>query len=498
MSFLNTLATSRSAIDFFSDRLSLIGTNIASTQTPGYDRQRQLPIDNFYQQLTTANAAGGVSTAGGVREIGRQTIYTVGELASTSQSTDMAINGRGFFPVQDSATGEVFYTRVGSFDLDADGYLRLAGGQQLMGIQGEAPAFQVSLDAQGNLVFTVDPAVAGSTPGTTGQVLQLDTSGAGWSDDTLSFATTAPSGGSIFPVLADGSILTATAFDQALAGLNGGMGLNLGSNYTTFASLETAMARGGVSENQADAALLQATGNAGLTVNGNTYASAAEIRAGLDAGELTMAELDTALAAAAPGGLQLPWATQEDLRAGLNAGLFTEADLNVALASTPLTVGGSTFDGSAGAGWAELSDSLPINPNTGAPYTLAEIEEAAPRAIGVDVGEDGTISWQFSNGTRAPAGWVRLADVRNIDSMTQEGENLFAASSDTVLIGDWQTNAPDAGGRGAIVGGHLELSNVDLTTEFGDLLASQRSFQASSKMLNVMDELLSTVIQMRR
>lgn len=498
MSIFNTLETSRSAIDFFSDRLNLIGVNIASTQTPGYDRQRQLPADNFYQQLSAANASGGTQYAGGVREAGRESIYTVGELARTDQPTDLAINGRGYFPVQDAATGEFMLTRVGSFDLDDDGYLRLSTGQQLMGIQGPQPAFQVSLDAQNNLVFTVDPSVSGATAGTSGGVLQFDTKGPSWGDDTLSFASSAAAGGRAFPTLADGSILTSTALDGALGGLNGGQGLDLGLSFTSFAQLETAVARGGVSSAQADAALLSATGGTGLVLPAGTYTSLSALQGALGDGSTTLAEVDTALAAASPTGLAPAWTSQSDLRAGLASGLYTEADLNVALAASPVTVGGTTFNGAAGQGWSDLESTLALNPRTNEPYTEAEIEAAAPQALGLKVASDGTVQWQFSNGTAAPAAWLRLADVREPNALQPAGDSLYFPTASAVLLGDWQTNAPDAGGRGPLVAGALEMSNVDLTTEFGDLLASQRSFQASSKMLNVMDELLSTVIQLRR
>jgi flagellar hook protein FlgE len=498
MSILSTLQTARTAIDFYSDRLSLIGTNIASMQTPGYDRQRQLPADTFYQQLTAMNAAGGTATAGGVREAGRESIHTVGELAATDQSTDIAINGRGFFPVRDTVSGRDFYTRVGSFDLDDEGFLRLTTGQALLGIQGPPPAFQVSLDAQQKLVFSVDPSSAGATPGTDGGVLQLQAEGARWDAGTLSFADAAAAGGRTFPTLADGSLLTASVFDATLADLAGGRGLDPGLRYASFAELEGAIARNGVSVAQADAALRAVTGEAGLSLAGGTFRTATELRAALDGGVTTLAEIDAALATLAPDGLQPAWARQEDLRAGLAAGLFTEADLDLALAATPLTLGGDTFDGSAGRGWSDLVSVFPVNPGTGQPYSLAEIEEAAPRPLGLQVQPDGTVQWQFSNGTKAPAAWLRLADVRNLATLQPGGENLFVASPDTVLLGDWQTNAPGVGGRGPLAGGYLEMSNVDLTAEFGDLLASQRSYQASSRMLGVMDELLSTVIQLRR
>lgn len=500
MSLFDTLAASRSAIDFYSDKLSLIGINIASTQSAGYNRQRQLATDNFYQQLSSAGAAGGVSNAGGVASTPTQSIFTVGTLDATGQPTNLAINGRGYFPVEDATTGELLLTRVGNFDLDADGYMRLPTGQKLLGIQGEAPAFQVSLDAQNNLVFTVDPTSANATAGTTGSALKLETQGVSWSDDTLSFASTAPAGGTAFPVLSDGTILTATSLNQTLATLNSGRGLDVGKHYTSFQELEMDIARGGVSVQQADAALLTATGGNGFNLSSGTYRSVVELRAAVNAmdSSTTIAEIDAAIASSTTDGLQLAWASESDLRAGLSAGNLTQAEVNSALASTPLTVGGRTFDGSVGQEWDDLQGLMPINPNTGDPYTLAEIEESAPNALGVEIAADGEVQWRFSNGTTAPAAWLRLANVRDPSALEAVGESLYAATDSAYLIGDWQTNVPDAGGLGSLVAGTIEMSNVDLTTEFADLLASQRSFQANSKMLTIMDELLDTVTNLRR
>jgi flagellar hook protein FlgE len=177
---------------------------------------------------------------------------------------------------------------------------------------------------------------------------------------------------------------------------------------------------------------------------------------------------------------------------------LSEADLNAALASAPMTVGGQVFDGSAGNSWEDLSATLPINPSTGQPYTLADIEAASPRVLGLEVATDGTLNWKFTNGTSAPAAWLRLADVRDPGSLAVVGEGLFAPTDAAFLIGDWQSNIPGENGRGKLIGGTIEMSNVDLTSEFADMMASQRSFQASSKMLSVMDELLSTVATLRR
>lgn len=498
MSLLTTLNASRSAIEFFGDRLSLIGTNIASTQTPGYDRQRQMPTDSFYQQLSHVSNVGSSATGGGVRNAGRETIFTMGELAHTDQSTDLAINGRGWFPVQDATSGELRLTRVGNFDLDDDGFLHLPNGQRLLGIQGPKPAFEVSLDAQDKLVFSVAESVVSAVPGTTGSELRFDWKGAGWDDNGLSFAETVSRGGKTFPLLPNGSMLTSRDLNAALGGLNGGQGLDFNLRYPSFTALENAVAQGALSESQADAAILHSAGGEGLAIGSTIVSSAAEIRAALDGGEIIMPEVDEALLGVAPGGLAPAWNSFADIARGLEGGFLSEQQVNTALSGAPLTIGGQTFDGAIGGTWSDLVGMLPLNPETGVPYTMAEIAEAAPQALGVSVQEDGLVEWKFSDGTSAPAAWLRLAEVRNPGALAAVGDSLFAPTDEAFLVGDWQTNEPGSAGRGGLVSGALEMSNVDLTEEFADLLASQRSYQASSRMLSVMDELLTSLTQLRR
>lgn len=110
------------------------------------------------------------------------------------------------------------------------------------------------------------------------------------------------------------------------------------------------------------------------------------------------------------------------------------------------------------------------------------------------VGEDGTITGIFSNTRTRTLGQVVLATFANPEGLVEQGGNLLSASATS---GDAGVVTPGSGGTGRLVGGALELSNVDLSQEFVNLISASTGFSASSRVLTtsdrLMQELLSTV-----
>lgn len=115
-------------------RLATISDNIANSQTPGYKRVEA----NFHSMVVTSG--GGTYTAGGVRTTTQRLIDQDSAITTTSNATDLAVSGRGFLPVAQatevlagSESPQMFLTSTGSFRTDANGYLRTASGQMLLG-----------------------------------------------------------------------------------------------------------------------------------------------------------------------------------------------------------------------------------------------------------------------------------------------------------------------------------------------------------------------------
>lgn len=114
---------------------------------------------------------------------------------------------------------------------------------------------------------------------------------------------------------------------------------------------------------------------------------------------------------------------------------------------------------------------------------------------GVDVGSDGIMTGVYSNGQLIPLFRVGLAKFLNNFGLFNEGGNLFR---ETRASGSAITNKPGENGLGTIAPNSLEMSNVDISEEFVALITNQRGFQANSKTVTTVDDMMQTVIQMKR
>lgn len=119
------------------------------------------------------------------------------------------------------------------------------------------------------------------------------------------------------------------------------------------------------------------------------------------------------------------------------------------------------------------------------------IPVADPTFTGFQVQADGTILGSFTGGPLA-LGRIGLARFVNPNGLERDARGLFreTASSGPAIVGD-----PGTGGLGTLVGGALELSNVDFTEQFGELIAAQRAFQSNARVLNRSDQLLEDLVK---
>ena len=120
---------------------------------------------------------------------------------------------------------------------------------------------------------------------------------------------------------------------------------------------------------------------------------------------------------------------------------------------------------------------------------------AAGDLQGVDVASDGIITGVYSNGQLIPLFRVGLARFQNNYGLSNEGGNLF---SETRESGSAITNKPGENGLGTLAPNSLEMSNVDISEEFVAMIVQQRGFQANSKTITTIDDMMQTVIQMKR
>jgi len=135
--------------------------------------------------------------------------------------------------------------------------------------------------------------------------------------------------------------------------------------------------------------------------------------------------------------------------------------------------------------------------NFSAASAVASIQQdgyAAGSLTGLSVSpnHDGVVFAVFSNGQVRPVAQLAVASFNSQDGLSHLGGNAFG---ETPASGQPSIGVPGSGGRGEVIGGTLEQSNVDIASEFTDLIVAQRSFQANSKVITTISQTLQDLIQ---
>jgi len=116
--------------------------------------------------------------------------------------------------------------------------------------------------------------------------------------------------------------------------------------------------------------------------------------------------------------------------------------------------------------------------------------------IGFSINQEGVVELNFSNGYQQKIYQLALGSVNNVNGLQQVGDNLWSltSSSGDLALG----RAGIELNRTVIVAGTLEMSNVDLATEFTDMIVTQRGYQASARIITTSDEMLQELVQLKR
>ncbi len=150
-----------------------------------------------------------------------------------------------------------------------------------------------------------------------------------------------------------------------------------------------------------------------------------------------------------------------------------------------LTVGGVAVDLTAVTGYADLS-TLEVTGSDGRAAGELESFTLAP---------DGTLIGSFSNGVKEPVARLALAAFTNPGGLEKAGGSTYRVSANS---GAPQLGVPGDNGLGSLVGGALEMSNVDLSQEFTNLIVAQRGFQANSRIITTSDQVLDELVNLKR
>ena len=141
----------------------------------------------------------------------------------------------------------------------------------------------------------------------------------------------------------------------------------------------------------------------------------------------------------------------------------------------------------------DASGNPTISQNTQASANLGSTQDGSQSGTlsGIDIGLNGALVANFSNGNTQTVGQIALASVLNPSTMQQVDGNAFAVTGQTAtpVIG-----VPSTGARGSITGGSLETSTVDIATEFTHLLQYERGYQANSKVISTEDQVIQSTL----
>lgn len=149
---------------------------------------------------------------------------------------------------------------------------------------------------------------------------------------------------------------------------------------------------------------------------------------------------------------------------------------------------------------AEVSKKQVPDPNDPTKVTYTDIDanagETNPRIESYSIGQDGTINVIYA-GDKQPRtiGQIQVTKFSNPEGLEKIGGNLYKVTANS---GQAQQLWPKSNGAGFIVSGTLEMSNVDLSEEFTEMIVGQRSFQANSRIITTSDEILQELVNLKR
>ena len=183
--------------------------------------------------------------------------------------------------------------------------------------------------------------------------------------------------------------------------------------------------------------------------------------------------------------------------AGTSA-ILPAATINFDVSGTRTSTPNVTFPADGTAGTQAITVDLTKLTSFAGLETVAAADQNGRAAGGLQsfaINSDGTLLGSFSNGLKQAIGRVAIGNFGNPSGLEKSGSSLYRP---TVNSGDAQVGAAGSGGRGSLSGGSLEMSNVDLSAEFTNLIVAQRGFQANSRVITTSDEVLQELVNLKR
>ncbi|MEW9125171.1 MAG: flagellar hook protein FlgE [Thermotaleaceae bacterium] len=437
-------------------KMDVIGNNIANVNTVGYKGSRVTFQEVFSQTLRGAgrpqeNGRGGTNPQQvglGISISSMDTFHMRGAVESTGYNTDLMINGDGFFIVSDTSDGsKKSYTRAGNFGLDTDGNLITPDGFYVLGYEYNEDGVLIE-DLKGLKISKsiTSPPKASDTAIFEGNIN----------------SNLAPAG-----VQADFDALKQLVKDDEDKDVKSTYSTTMkfydslgNSHNVTMTFVHTGVDGDGNREFNAYIRQIDGVDATGITPDLTKLSFDS-------AGKLVKIDDTGDLAATPP----VPF---PNIFLGVPGNILNGADaLNIQLDFTKLKSYSSPSDAAA----------LKVNG-----YESGKLDDFT-------ISSTGEIEGVFSNGETRILGQIRLANFKNPAGLLKTGSNMYR---ETANSGEAMFGYPAAGGFANLQPGALEMSNVDLSREFTDMITTQRGFQANSRIITTSDEMLQEVVNMKR
>jgi flagellar hook protein FlgE len=428
-----------SALQAQSDAINVTGNNLANVNTIGF----KASVSTFLNLVSESLSGGSGSDYGmGVRAPLNTSRFTQGAIENSSSPLSSAIQGSGFFVIKNTVN-ETLYTRDGDFVIDQNGLLQKKTGEKVQGWVADSNGLDTTAVPK-NIVLPVGAVLPPNETKNFSFTANLNALGTA-ADNTNTFSQpmqVVDSIGALHDLTVtftkDPTVPNKWTYDVTIDGGD----LKTGTAGTPQ-SLLTAP---GVIEFNSDGTMMPSftdtTTTPATPVNTSPVVLTIDptIMGGLKDGA---------------GNMTMDWKIFD----ANGNGFITQ----YGQASAP---GTSTQDGSQSAQLSQFS-----------------------------ISTGGQIVARFSNGQTKVEAQLALASIINPESLANAGSNNFQATGNTSTP---TIGLPQTGGRGQIIGGSLEASNVDLAGEFTNLIVYQRGYQASSRVITTADQLSQDLMNLIR
>ena len=462
---MRSLYSGVSGLQNHQTRMDVIGNNIANVNTTGFKRGRVNFQDMISQQLS--GAAKPTEEKGGVnpKEVGLgmtvaaiDTVFTQGNLQSTGISTDVAIQGNGFFIEKNGEKS--YYTRAGAFSLDQNGTLvNPANGMRVQG--------WMARELNGEMVVQT-----AATP--TDLTIPVGSKDPAKATQNINFACNLNKNTPEIPE-------NATEADVAKGTWNTEFKIYDSFGNEHLLNVNFTRVRG--TPNQWTATVQIDPDNADFTQTrvglGTTDGVENTFTVSFDNNGTLASVTDSAGNNSNPDGeiiLQASYTVPES-NADADGNPYRQT-MNINLGTIGSMINTVTQSASSSSTKAFYQDG----------YTLGYLEN-------FKIDSTGTITGVYSNGTNRTIGQLAMATFANQNGLEKAGDNTYVKSNNS---GEAKINASGIAGGGTFLAGALEMSNVDLTEQFTDMIVTQRGFQSNAKTIQTADTLLETVLSLKR